>query len=235
MPTPAAQSFALAMGLLAALAAPAHADEEALNNYAKVALASVHPATASGDLNGPPGTTPPGIKSDAGPTTALGLIYGRRLGPDWSLELAAGLPPTVKVYGAGAAAGLGEVGRARVYYPAVVLAYALAGPKAAIRPYVGAGVNYTWFRDARISDAYNAAVHASATSGKLSSGAGMVVKIGAEIALDAHWFADVVVQRYGIRTSATLTSDTPGFGPITRTQDLRINPNLFALAIARRF
>lgn len=224
------------LALLAALASTAHAaDSDVLNNYAKVAIASVHPNTESGDLTGPAGTTPPGITSVAGKTTALGLIYGRRLNQDWSIELAAGLPPTVKVYGAGNGSALGEVGSARVYYPAVVLAYALAGPNAMIRPYVGAGINYTWFRDARISDAYNTAVHATSTTGKLSSGAGAVFKIGAEIPLGSHWFADIVVQRYGIRTSATLTSATPGVGNIARTQDLKINPNLFALAIARRF
>lgn len=223
------------IALLAALSPYAQADNDVLNSYAKVAIVNVRPTAESGDLVGPPGTTPPGITSVAGNSSTLGLIYGRRLNQDWSIELAVGVAPTVKVYGAGNARPLGEVGSARVYYPAVVLAYALVGPNAPIRPYVGAGINYTWFRDARISDAYNSAVHATSTTGKLSSGTGAVFKIGAEIALGSDWFADVVVQRYGIRTSATLTSATPGVGNIARTQDLKINPNVFAVAIARRF
>ena len=223
------------IALLAALTAHAHADNDVLNNYAKVAIASVRPNTQSGDLTGPPGTTPPGVTSDADNTTALGLIYGRRLNQDWSIELAAGVPPTVKVYGGGNASGMGEVGSARVYYPAVVLAYALAGPNATIRPYVGAGINYTWFRNAKISDAYNSAVHATSTTGELTGGAGLVFKIGAEIPLGGNWFADVVVHHYGIKTDITLTSATPGVGNIARTQHLDINPTVFALAIARRF
>lgn len=224
------------LALLAALASTAHAaDTDVLNNFAKVAIASVRPHTESSDLTGPPGTTPPGITSNAGNTTAVGLIYGRRLNRDWSIELAVGVPPTVKVYGAGNGSGLGEVGSAKVYYPAVVLAYSLASPDAPIRPYVGAGINYTWFRNAKISDAYNSAVHATSTTGELSSGAGPVFKIGAEIPLGGPWFADVVVHHYGIKTDITLTSATPGFGNIPRTQHVDINPNVFALAIARRF
>ena len=196
------------IALLAALTAHAHADNDVLNNYAKVAIASVRPNTQSGDLTGPPGTTPPGVTSDADNTTALGLIYGRRLNQDWSIELAAGVPPTVKVYGGGSASGMGEV---------------------------GAGINYTWFRNAKISDAYNSAVHATSTTGELTGGAGLVFKIGAEIPLGGNWFADVVVHHYGIKTDITLTSATPGVGNIARTQHLDINPTVFALAIARRF
>lgn len=227
--------LAVAVGSLALVAAPRTHAEETPRNYFKVAVAYTAMNNSSGELTGPPGTTPPGIEGEADDVTTLGLIYGRRLTGDWTLELAGGLPPEVKVNGAGAAEGLGEVGTAKAWYPALVLSYSFSNLSPHFKPYIGGGVNYTWFTDEKISAGYNSAVGGTSTSGSLDSSVGPVAKAGAEINIGGSWFVDVNVQRYWIDTTATIVTEAPGFGKITRKIDLAVDPNLYAVAIAYHF
>ncbi|TRZ54943.1 MAG: OmpW family protein [Rhodocyclaceae bacterium] len=234
MPQRTSYAAAIAAAVLAGSVPCAHAESEPAN-YVKVALADTDFNNSGSDLTGPPGTTPPGIKAEARNVTTLGLIYGRRLDNNWTLELAAGLPPKVKVVGAGAGAALGEVGSVKAMYPAIVFSYAFTGVSSQFTPYLGAGINYTSFSDSQISQAYTAAVRGTSSSGRLSSSVGGVFKVGAEIPVNRNWFLDVVVQRYFIRTTATIVTQTPGLGPIARSLEQKLDPNLFAVAIAYRF
>lgn len=225
---------AIVAAVLAGSVLSAHAESEPAN-YFKAAVAYTRFSNSGGELTGPPGTTPPGIRAEAQDVTTLGLIYGRRLDDNWTVEFAFGVPPTVKVDGAGAGAALGEVGTVKAMYPAIVFSYAFNGVSPHFRPYVGAGINYTRFSDAQISPAYTAAVGGTSSTVSLTSSFGGVLKAGVEIPVNRDWFVDVTVQRYYIRTTASIVTQTAGVGPITRTLDQKLDPTLFAVALAYQF
>ena len=88
------------------------------------------------------GVAVPGANAEASNNTTLGLEIGYSLSPEWTGRLLLGVPPTTTLTGTGALAGTGTLGRV-TYAPAVLsLTYGL-GQWGPIKPYVGAGINYT--------------------------------------------------------------------------------------------
>src|SRR5688572_22492915 len=167
-------------------------------NAIKIGYAQVSFNSSSGELSGPPGTTPPGATLGTKDTDTIALVYDRRLVGPLSLVLQVGAPPEVRLLGRGTAGPLGEVGTTRAWFPAVLAKYSFSLPR--ITPYIGAGVNYTWFTDNEVRPSYTAAFGGTRSSGKLSSHVGPVVKIGATIPFASRWSADFSYSRYWIST-----------------------------------
>lgn len=192
--------------------------------------------TQSGDLTGPPGTTPPGIQVSLKQAGMLVLGYERRLSDEWSLVFVAGTPPELKISGAGTASGLGQVGSARIWYPTALASYSFPPvTEAGIRFYAGAGVNYTFFTDEQVLATYNTAVGGSSSKLDLKSSWGPVALLGAELPIAADWSLRLSYLHYWIKTTARIDTVTPGFGTIQRTVDVTANPDVFALTLAYRF
>jgi outer membrane protein len=136
--------------------------------------------------------------------------------------------------GAGNGAPLGRVGTTRAWFPAVLAQYTVVGPWGT-QPYVGAGFNYTFYTDEQVSPAYTVAFGGSSSTAKLKSSWGPVVKIGVGFPMGRNWVIDAAYSRYGIRTTATVTTTTPGIGDIVRTVDVRSDPDVFGLVLGYRF
>ena len=224
-------SFGLAIAFACATA-DSHAGgaQDAL----KVGYAHIGFNTASGDLTGPAGTTPPGVQAGLNDASTLALVYERNLSGPWSIVLQAGTPPVIKMVGAGNGAALGQVGTTRAWFPAVLAHYTFDGTWGA-QPYVGAGVNYTFYTEGRVSPAYTGAFGGTSSTAKLKSSWGPVLKIGIGFPLGQNWVIDAAYSRYGIRTTATITTATPRVGNIVRTVDVRSDPDVVALTLGYRF
>ena len=232
---PARLNPALSFGLAVALAcATAVARADDTDNTLKVGYAHIGFNTKSGDLTGPAGTTPPGVQADLNDAATLALVYERSLTGPWSFVLQVGTPPVVKMVGAGNGAALGQVGTARAWFPAVLAHYTFDGPWGT-QPYLGAGVNYTFYTDGQVSSAYTAAFGGTSSTAKLKSSWGPVLKIGVGFPVARNWVIDAAYSRYGIRTTATITTATPGFGDIARTVDVRSDPDVVGLTVGYRF
>lgn len=203
-------------------------------NSFKFGYAGVRFNADSGELTGPPGTTPPGITADVKNTKTVALVYERKISDRWSVVAQLGMPPTIRMQGAGNGAALGEVGTARAYFPALLVTYSIDGLPGFL-PYVGAGANYTFFSNKQINPAYTAAFGGTSSSGELKAGLGPVVKLGVEIPINKNWVIDVAYSRYWIKTSATIVTATPGLGNVERKIDLKANPDVFGMAIGYRF
>ena len=228
-------NHALIFGLAIALAfAMADARAGDADNTLKVGYAHIGFNTKSGDLTGPAGTTPPGVQADLNDAATLALVYERNLSGPWSIVLQAGTPPVVKMVGAGSGAALGQVGTTRAWFPAVLANYTFAGPWGT-RPYVGAGLNYTFYTDGQVSPAYTGAFGGTSSTAKLKSSWGPVLKIGMGFPLSQNWVIDAAYSRYGISTTATITTATPGFGDIARTVDVKTDPDVIGLMLGYRF
>lgn len=228
-------SHALGCSLAVALVcAMADARAGGTDNTLKVGYAHIGFNTKSGDLSGPAGTTPPGVQAHLKDARTLGLVYERSLRGPWSVALQVGTPPVIKMAGAGNGAALGQVGTTRAWFPALLAQYTFDGPWGS-RPYAGAGVNYTSYTDEEVSPAYTAAFGGSSSTAKLKNSWGPVFKLGVEFPFSPHWVVDVAYSRYGISTTATITTPTPGMGAIVRTVDVESDPDVVSLTLGYRF
>ena len=224
-------SFGLALALAGAMA-PAHADVN--QNALKLGYAHIGFNTVSGDLAGPAGTTPPGVQAGLDDASTLAMVYERSFSGPWSVVFQGGTPPVLKMVGAGNGAALGQVGSARAWFPAALAQYTFDGPWGT-QPYVGAGLNYTFYTAVRVSPAYTGAFGGTSSTAKLGSSWGPVLKVGIGFPVGPNWIIDAAYVRYGIRTTAAITTATPGVGDIVRTVSVRADPDVVALMLGYRF
>lgn len=207
-------------------------DEEPRNIFS-VGYADIQFNTNSGEMTGPTGTTPAGVKAVVRDSSTLALVYERRLSGPWSLVFQAGAPPTIHFDGAGTASSLGRVGSAQAWFPALLLAYNF--DFYGLKPYVALGANYTWFSDEKMTGAYNTAFAGTSSKVKMDDSIGAVAKVGVEIPLNNEWVAGLSYSRYWIDTTARITTNTPGLGQVKRKVDVDADPDVFSFTVGYRF
>jgi len=227
------KKFIAAATAALAMCAAAHA-AELENNAVRMGYAKVRFNLHSGDLSGPPDTTPPGLRIDAKDLDIFAISYERRLSDNWAAQFQAGIPPTLTAVGAGIAAPVGTVAKARIWFPTAMVRYTIPG-FSAIRPYVAAGVTYTFFTEQQTSPAYDAALQGSGSSIKLDSSWGAFARVGLEYPLDKQWCLNLEYSSFRLKTSAAVDTQTPGFGTIKRHVDLKDAPRIFGLTIGYKF
>jgi outer membrane protein len=210
----------------------AQADD--LENDIKIGYANVKFNTRSGDLVGPLGTTPPGLRIAVRDLDVFAISYERRLSREWSLQIQAGIPPTLNAVGAGAAQNVGTVATARIWFPTVMALYTFADV-AVIRPYVGIGATYTFFTDQKSSSAYTTALQGSSSSIRLRDSWGPYARLGFEYPIDQHWHINVEYSTFLLKTTATVVTQTLGVGPISRQVDIKDSPRIFGLTVGYKF
>ncbi|MBO7934230.1 OmpW family protein [Burkholderia pseudomallei] len=204
------------------------------NDTIELGYSAISPNSDSSDLSGPARTTPPGVKTTVRNSSTLTLSYTRRIYGPWSAMFLAGLPPTMKFNGSGTASRLGEVASARVWLPAILIRYDWDG-LGKIRPYLAAGVNYTWLTKTRMTDSYNHAFGGISSTSSFGSSVGPVVKVGVDIPFAQRWSIGLSYTHYWIRSMATIRTDTPGLGSVERKVSVTGDPDVFALTVGYRF
>jgi outer membrane protein len=131
------------------------------------------------------------------------------------------------VSGRGDLAGVGRLAGTWVLPPTLTLQYHFL-PAAKIRPYVGAGVNYTIFYSEKASDALNDAI--GKTNVRLSDSFGYAVQAGIDIDLTSRIFANFDVKYIDMDTKARLTT-----GTLVNRERVHIDPLVFGIGIGTRF
>ena len=227
-----AKKLAVAMATLA-LYVPAQADDGG-NNAIRIGYAKVRFDLQSGDLTGPPGTTPPGLKLATEDLHFYAISYERRFSDNWAAQFQGGIPPTLTAVGAGIAAPVGTVAKARIWFPTAMLRYS-PGEFSGFRPYVAAGVTYTFFTDQESSPAYTAALQGTSSTIDIKPAWGAYARAGIEYALDRQWCLNLEYSAFRLKTSASVTTETPGFGSITRNVTLKDSPRIFGITIGYKF
>ncbi len=122
---------------------------------------NVKPTSDNGALAG--GTLPVEVGDNVRPTITGEYFIADNLG----LEVIAALPFTHDID----IKGLGRIGETKHLPPTVSLQYHFGAPDATVKPFVGAGVNYTWFysektegplagSELKLSNSWGAALHA---------------------------------------------------------------------------
>lgn len=165
----------------------------------------------------------PGADATASNNTSLGLEVAYDFTPQWTGRLLIGVPPTTTLTGTGALAGTGTLGKVK-YGPAVLsMTYNLltSGP---IRPYVGAGINYTIAfksEDGFISNL------------DVKNAFGAVAQVGAEIPLDGEWSVSLDARKIFLKTKAS--GSLPAMGGAAANANIRLNPLVVFASVNKRF
>lgn len=202
-------------------------------NEVRVGYYFVHYSASANDLSGP--FTPPGINIEVQHVNTPYFAYLRRLTEHWQLELAGGVPPTTHTVATGpATVGSvplnGEVvATARWFSPSVLLEYNFFPEHDPLRPFVGAGFNYTKFYE-RNSTAAGDAVNGGPTSTSLSDSFGPAATAGLTYRFLQHF---TLTGSFSIATvKSNYVSDTSG---IYRTTTVNFHPTTWVLSVGYKF
>lgn len=130
--------------------------------------------------------------------------------------------------GAGALSALGEIADTMALPPTLTLQYHFA-PNAKMRPYVGAGINWTVFYSEDPSTSLNTAL-GGATDVSLDDSFGWAVQAGVDFDITERVFLNLDVKYVDIDTTATL--DTGG---VFNNVDVEIDPLIFGVGLGMRF
>jgi outer membrane protein len=128
------------------------------------------------------------ISDSVVPEVDISYFFNRHLAAEVILGVT---PHTIK--GAGDLAGLGDIGDVWLLPATALLQYhfdSIGG----VKPYVGAGVNYTVFFGADAGPSYR--------NLSVDNNFGWAVQAGLDIPLDNHWFLNVDVKKIFLDTSA---------------------------------
>jgi len=181
--------IALSLAALAGFSVPAFA-QSAGDILVRGGLGYVHPNEKSGNFGGVVGN-----QVSVGNDTSLGLTIAYLVTDNIGVELLGALPFKHDISGAGALVGAGKVASTNVLPPTLNLQYYF-NAQGAIRPYVGAGINYTWFYNVKTTGAL------AGTELKLGNSWGLAGELGVDVDLGGNWFANAALWYIDINTKA---------------------------------
>ncbi len=176
----------------------------------------VHPNDSSGDVAGF-GT---GSRVSVDSATNLTLTLSYFVTPNVNVELLGALPFKHDINGAGTIAGAGKVAETKELPPTLVVNY-MFNPQTNIRPYVGAGINYTTFFSTKTTGAL------AGTDMKLDDSWGAAADAGVDVDINKDWFFNASIWYMHITTTATVNG--------AKTVDVDIDPWAVSVGIGTHF
>lgn len=231
-------SCAAALSTLAAFSLPAAAQSAGSN---LVNLGWFH--FAPNDSSDPLQITTPALGSIAGSgatikdSDTVGLAFTHFFTDNIALTADMGIPPKFKLNGTGTLSGLGELGTAKQWSPAIVAKYFFGGAESKFRPFIGAGVTYVWYSDVKLGQGLQTqlAGPGGSASADLSSSWAPVANLGASYNFDQNWSVSLSVSYIPLKTDADITGRTALGGTTKAKTTLTIDPLVTFLSVGYRF
>jgi outer membrane protein len=229
MKTKLAVAVAAAIAAGGALTAQAH---EAGDIIIRAGIVNVDPSGNSESIVLPtePATVLPG-GVDVDDDTQLSIIGTWMVTDNWGLELLAATPFEHDI----TQPDLGiDAGSTKHLPPTLSLQYYPRGGSDGWQPYVGIGVNYTYFFDEDIDpalgDALGAVLGATSAQLELEDSFGLAGQVGVDIPLNDNWMLNAGVWYIDIGTTADVRTDVG-----TVSFDVDIDPWVYNVGIAYKF
>jgi outer membrane protein len=218
--------------LALAIAAPLAQAHQAGDIIVRAGAITVDPHESSSDIwVGALGTDVAGTKATLDSDTQLGLNFAYMLTNNIGIELLAATPFShdVGVKGMpGGFAGLnGNLGELKHLPPTLSVVYYPLDSSSAFQPYVGAGINYTWFFDTKLS---------SEAEGKGFSGLDMKDSWGlaAQVGMD-YMLTDNIMLNAQVRYIDIDTTGTTNFGGDKVKVDVDVDPFVYMVGLGYKF
>lgn len=130
--------------------------------------------------------------------------------------------------GGGAISGLGHVGDTWLLPPTLLAQWHFL-PKGKIRPYVGAGINYTITYSESSTQALDDAL-GGPTEVELGNSFGWAVQAGVDVDIAENWFLNFDIKYIDINVDADFTT-----GGTKRSTDVGIDPVVVGVGVGYRF
>lgn len=167
------------------------------------------------------------------------FAYERFWTDHFSTQLALGYPPTHKLEGGGTLKIFGVLGDGQQLSPAFIFKYNFGEPEQRLRPYVGLGINYTWYRKTRITNqVFQAASYGpyASTSVWNTTSWNPVYNIGLNYRLDDHWSVGLSMAYTPLKTRINVDAVNTQFGvPVTVVNELKSRTLATAVNVGYRF
>lgn len=224
------QGFKHAAALLVASSALAFAGQASAQSAgqftAKIGAGKITPKVESGDVTAP---ALPGSKVAIASDTQPVLIFAYGVTDNISTEVALGVPYKHKLSGAGAIEGTGQLGTVQSLPPSLFAQYRFFTPDTMVRPFVGLGATYAYFRKETGSGQLSAILNTGgpATSFHIKNKVAPTLQAGVAVNINPKWFVDFTV------TKSYLKTDT--YYSTGQTQHVVLNPVGMILAVGYKF
>lgn len=178
---------------------------------------------------------PAGLR--VGDATTVGFGFAYRFMPKWSVEAVLGLPPEHSVYGTKNIDSYGQITLVKQAPPSVFLNYHFDPVFDKFSPFVGAGLNYTWFMKTRSTQSGNAASGGD-TKIKLKPSFGLTAHVGGTYQLSEHWSIVGTVAYADVRskmTATTKSNEGDGIENVQRKSNINFRPVVYTLSVGYSF
>lgn len=217
------KGFLFAAGaVLAAITAPAHAADDYQHWIVRLRAIRVTPTERTGAILPSFPTAHTGVTNSYAPEVDFTYMATKHVGAELILG-------TTKhdINGRGALDSLGKAGHTWVLPPTVTLQYHFL-PDSHVRPYVGAGINYTIFYSEKASGALQDAI--GKTKLGLSDSVGYALQAGVDIDISRRVFVNLDLKYLDIDTKARLTT-----GSLVNRERVHLDPLVPGIGIGMRF
>ena len=220
----------LAASLLAlAVASPAALAHKEGDIIVRAGAITVDPHESSSDINAG-GADIPGSKATLDSNTQLGLNFAYMVTDHVGIELLAATPFSHSVGVKGVDPSLdGSLGNIKHLPPTLSTVYYALETDSAFQPYVGLGLNYTWFFDTELT---------SSAEGRGFSGLdledswGLAYQVGADYMLTDNIMLNAQVRYIDIDTTGTTYL---GGGTVKVDVDVDVDPFVYMVGLGYKF
>jgi outer membrane protein len=174
-----------------------------------------------------------GGKATVGNDTQLGLNFAYMMTDNLGVELLAATPfkHDVHVKGTGLAPANGKLGTLTHLPPTLSLVYYPLDGKSAFQPYIGAGINYTWFMD---GDTSSRAEGEGFSNLRATNSWGWAAQIGADYMLTDNIMINGQIRYIDIDTQAYVDHNTLA-GGVRAKVDVDIKPWVYMVGLGYKF
>ncbi len=183
--------------------------------------------------DGTPLAPPSGIDVDSATTLDIDFTY--MVTNNFGVELLLDLTSKHDITGTGNLSGV-NIGEVTVLPPSLIAQWHFM-PANNIRPYAGAGINYTLFFSETTTDQFTSTIDAVAGPGVTSTGLsvddafGLVAQAGVDIDINKDWYVNFDAKYIALDTTATIQVN----GVDTAKVDFDLNPWVFGVGIGTSF
>lgn len=183
--------------------------------------------------SGSPLAAPAGIDVDSATTLDIDFTYmaTRNVGVELLLDLSS----KHDINGTGNLSGV-KVGDVVVLPPALIAQWHFS-PDSNIRPYAGAGINYTMFFSESTTSQFTNTMDTVLGGGVTSTGVsvddafGLVAQVGLDVDINKDWYFNVDAKYISLDTTAQVQVN----GSDAATVDFDINPLVLGVGVGTRF
>lgn len=179
-----------------------------------------------------------GTGAHAGASDAVSLMAEHLFTDHVGVAFLAGTPFTSELLGSGSFSSYGIIGKTKPLAPVVEIRYHFFAPDSRFRPFVGAGVNYTWYAHTRITNGQflnNTCGPGCSTHAALSPSWNPTVELGMNYTLTKHWAINASLTYIPMSTTLTTNATTAAGTEIVTKLHIRNNPLITHLDIAYSF